>query len=82
MTIEKQHEQMVRDAVTKLMEHFDSVRIFVSAHDGLESTTQSFTFGGGNLFAQQGQARLWIIEQDQYVKTIADKEQRNEHDSE
>ena len=47
----------------ELLEHVDSVRIFVSYPDP-NKITGSFTTGIGNYYAQYGQIREWLIIQD------------------
>lgn len=51
----------VEAAASALIEHFDSVRIFVTKHDGEKDATGSFTSGKGNFFAQQGQIAEWML---------------------
>lgn len=51
------------DAVkNQLMEHFDTVRIMVTKHDGPSDETECYTVGGGNIYAQQGFAHDWLKE--------------------
>ena len=75
MTISKEEQVRVDELVAKLLEHFDSVRIFVTRHNGQDSETQSYDSGGGNLYAQLGQVREWLTFQDQYARSFADKKQ-------
>ena len=56
------------DQVSKLLEHFDSVRIFCTSHQGESSNTFSITRGGGNFYAQLGHVRDWLVEQDQRTR--------------
>lgn len=61
-----QHEQIqsvVRHACDSLMEHVDSVRIFVTYHDGSKDESA-------------GHIQEWMVTQDQYARTKADSEQR------
>ena len=62
-----------------LSEHVDSVRIFVTfpALDGSPATGR-LTDGGGNLYAQMGQVRAWLIQQDEFEKDYARKEAQEE----
>lgn len=71
MKILPEQEQLVRDAIGKLSEHFDSVRIFVTVHDGPLDETNSYEDGAGNFYAQLGQIREWISIQDQYQREHA-----------
>lgn len=63
----------VDDARTALMEHFDSVRIFVTRHDGSEANTACYETGGGNFYAQLGQVTEWLAIQDQFQREHAKK---------
>ncbi len=55
--------------VAQLGERFDTIRIFATTHSGSE--TFSSTSGGGNLYAQLGQVREWLIRQDEMAKCNA-----------
>lgn len=46
----------------QLMEHFDSVHIFCTRHDGTEGTLNA-DYGNGNWYARYGQIELWIQNQ-------------------
>lgn len=58
----------------KLLEHVDSVRIFVTFHEGATENTKSYSLGGGNFYAQLGLVREWLTRQDEYVRKDANKE--------
>lgn len=53
----------------------DSVRIFVSVdpEEG-QSVTRSFDSGSGNLFAQLGQVKDWIIGMDELTRKHVNEE--------
>lgn len=72
--------QLVKDAADRLMEHFDSVRIFVTKHDGTTDTTIPFTTGAGNFYAQLGQVNEWKAEQNEITRTEARKSNGGEGD--
>lgn len=59
--------QIVAAHADRLMEHFDSVQIFVSRHlqDG---DTRAISRGAGNYCARIGQIKEWIIEIDQAAR--------------
>lgn len=47
--------------VARLMEHFDTVRIFCTRQDSDgQGLTEAFTSGAGNFYAQKGQVREWL----------------------
>lgn len=70
MKITPESQKKVDDAVVALLEHFDSVRIFVTAHDGADGVTQDYSSGGGNYYSQYGFVKDWIERQ----KSHTDKE--------
>lgn len=65
-------KKIVDDAASKLGEHFQSVRIFVTrnSEDG-EPNTIAIDSGGGNFYAQIGQVRAWLDIQLQYQRNWA-----------
>lgn len=71
MTINEESQKMVKEAVGKLLEHFDSVQIFVTHHNGDSDQTEAFESGGGNFFARMGQIHEWVSIQDQYQREWA-----------
>lgn len=79
-------EQRVEAAKAALLEHFDSVQIFVTSKsgEGKDRTTDGIDCGGGNFYARIGQVREWILTQDEYVRANANRsqQQRFEEDSE
>lgn len=70
-SIPESDQKRVHDAVNTLREHFDSVRIFVTVHDGNESETSAYESGSGNFYAQLGQVAEWLAIQDQYQRNWA-----------
>lgn len=52
----------VKEAGQTLIEHCDSVQIFVTGTEGGE--TESYVFGLGNWWARIGQIRDWTVFQD------------------
>lgn len=65
--------QALVDRITaELGEHFESVRIFASykSEQGTGNTI-GFNSGVGNLYAQLGQVREWLLKQDEFVRADA-----------
>ena len=58
---------LVKQHCGALFEHFDSVQILCQKHDQQNSRgTVSFVWGSGNYYARYGQAKQWIlIEEDE-----------------
>lgn len=75
--ISDDEQKIVDNCRDKLMEHFDSVRIFVTKHSGNQENTASFETGGGNFYAQLGQVKEWISIQDQYQRNYAIKKDKS-----
>ena len=69
--IPESDQNMVRECKEKLLEHFDTCRIFVSRHDGSKDETAMFDCGGGHFYAQLGQIFEWLEIQRQYQKNWA-----------
>ncbi len=68
-----EEEKQVSKAVDALREHFDSVQIFVTRHDGVEVETGSITAGGGNWYARIGQIREWLARSDERTREYVRK---------
>lgn len=64
-------QELVDHCKDKLLEHFDSVQIFVTRHSGQDGDTAGYESGGGNFYARLGQVREWIGLQDQYQRNHA-----------
>jgi hypothetical protein len=60
---------VVKQHVSQLAEHFETVQIFVSRHDPVkEEGTVNVSYGAGNFYARLGQTREWCIKQDEIVR--------------
>jgi len=73
-SIPESDQLKVRESVSKLLEHFDSVLILVTRHNGSGGPggeTHSYEYGGGNYYAQLGQVTEWISMQDQFQRCEA-----------
>lgn len=57
-------DRMCSDFAERLMEHCESVRIFVTGR-GSGSGTRSYTTGKGNCHAQRGQIAQWMRQDDE-----------------
>lgn len=79
MSNEEQIQKLVAESAAKLLEHCDSVRIFVTWHDGSTENTGSFEKGGGNFYAQLGQVQEWLFIQEQYQRNYAKRKDSEEH---
>lgn len=71
MKLSNEEQALVDKAKEGLLEHFDSVRIFVTKHNGSEDETESYESGGGNFYAQLGQVHEWLCIQEQYQRNYA-----------
>ena len=66
-------EALLNRMATDLSGSFDSVRIFVTRHDGVKGTCR-VTVGRGNFYAQYGQIREWLVEQEALASKSAEHE--------
>jgi hypothetical protein len=64
-------KQMVDESAAKLAEHFDSVQVFVTIHDGGKERTHSYETGRGNFYSRYGQVSEWVSMQDQLQRNEA-----------
>ena len=53
-------QRLLEASAARLMEHCDSVQIFVTKHDGGAETTESYHWGLGNWYARYGMVREWV----------------------
>jgi hypothetical protein len=57
--------EVVKVAVARLMEHFDTVHIFATRHEKVKlDGTVNVQTGEGNWFTRYGQVRHWMLAQD------------------
>ena len=79
MTDEKL-SKMIDEASNKLMEHFDTVRIFVTKHESGE--TSALSIGKGNIFAQVKQIEYWVSDMNMDIpceESMDEDEEANYH---
>lgn len=66
----------VKAAADQLSEHFDSVQIFVTAHEsGTYNGTRFITHGNGNYFARVGVVRDWLVKEEEQARQEIAEEQ-------
>lgn len=67
-------KERVQRKVTELLEHFDTVQIFVTRHMPAEMDgTVMCNRGGGSWNARYGQIREWLIYEEQRIRECARK---------
>lgn len=71
--------QMIQMAVDRLGEHFDSVQIFCTRHEGASGTTR-MAVGGGNWFARYGQIIYWLHQQQEDARQEAHQDHDGDED--
>ena len=65
----RQELDLVRQHVSQLSEHFDTVQIFVTRHEAMrEDGTVNACCGAGNFYARLGQVREWSVKQDEVAR--------------
>ena len=57
---EERDLNMVKNHVAALAEHFDTVEVFCTRHEGNAVGTTAVAWGAGNWFARLGQIRAWM----------------------
>jgi hypothetical protein len=62
--------ELLRKHVAQLSEHFESVHVFVSVHDGDHKGTFALDYGSGNFYARYGQVKEWIEKNDERTRNI------------
>ncbi len=60
---------LCRKATDALREHFDTVQIFVTRHEGTDGTV-NVAFGSGNWFARKGQVSEWLEKEDEATREM------------
>jgi hypothetical protein len=65
--------EFVKKHASQLGEHFDSVQIFCTKHDGAEGTA-SVNCGEGNWFARYGQIREWVEKNEERSRKVVRNE--------
>lgn len=68
---QEQTKKLVDKFASEMAEHFDSVQVFVTLHEGGEENTSSYETGRGNFYARLGQIKEWVEIQDQYQRNEA-----------
>ena len=53
-------QDIMRQAVMGLLEHFSSIQIVATHHDDSRCRTSIFSEGKGDMFARMGAARTWL----------------------
>lgn len=70
--------ELVQKHIAQLSEHFDSVQIFVTRHDGESGSTLGVNLGEGNWYARRGHVEDWLTAIDNVTasEAIEDREER------
>lgn len=62
---------LIRKHVDELAEHWESVHIFVSQHEGSNDRSRGVNIGAGNWFARFGQIKEWTVYEEERIKMEA-----------
>lgn len=67
-------DRIVTQSIGRLMEHFDSVQVFVTKHcpAGKDTHTASFVKGDGNWYARYGQVKEWALKAERHSQRDVD----------
>lgn len=60
-------EKKTKEFIDLISEHTDSIRVFISTPSDGQST-DGFTTGSGNWYAQYGQIKEWVSRHDERVR--------------
>lgn len=71
---------LVEKSVKNLMEHFDTVQVFCSAHRGDSEKTFSTTRCRGSWFTRFGQVKEWVLFEEEKVRACARQSAEEESD--
>jgi hypothetical protein len=58
--VKDQDIKLLDDSIDRLMEHFDTVHIFVTRQESANQRTVRVDLGKGNWYAKYGQIDLWL----------------------
>jgi hypothetical protein len=59
---------VLKSHIARLMEHFDSVQIFVTRHENATGRTCGKRRGDGNWYARFGTVREWVTQQEEQMR--------------
>lgn len=59
---------LVKKHCDQLIEHFTSVRIFITRHDPERDETKAFSRGRGDFYSQQAGIEEWVLQQRESTK--------------
>jgi hypothetical protein len=69
---------LLRKACSTLIEHFDTVQIFVTRHEPTENHgTVNIHIGRGNWFARYGHIKEWILLEEETARMKAHRDDEN-----
>lgn len=64
----------IKEHVTQLAEHFDTVHIFVTRHEEGDIGTTNASWCHGSYFTRRGQIEDWVIKQDERTRLEAKRD--------
>jgi hypothetical protein len=66
----EQDLERVQIAVNGLAEHFDTIEVFCTRHEGgMVDGTVNIHWGAGNYFARYGQIKQWMVSEDEDTRS-------------
>ena len=71
----KELEDLVDRKIRELIEHCDSVQIFITTRPEGTDLTESIDRGAGNWYARFGQVKEWVVAKEHCIKL---REERDE----
>jgi hypothetical protein len=67
----KEDMDRIDRVVHQLSEHYCTVHVFVSRHEGDKDQTRSVNRGSGSWFSRYGQIREWLVYEDERIRECA-----------
>lgn len=71
MSEKSENQRLIQESLNRLAEHFDTVHIFATLHDGAGDKTNVIQMGTGNSLTRFGQISLWVEEVKQIERNKA-----------
>ena len=71
-------DKIVERHLVALQEFFPICRIFVQQYDPADGCTGTWSSGRGNYYAQLGQVRTWLIEQEHRARVAVERRDAQE----
>lgn len=65
--------KVLQEHTRVLREHFDSVQVFVTRHNGHTEITESYQHGSGSWYERVGNVRMWTLRMEEDARLRAQR---------